>query len=68
MHMEFSLSFSWQGQSLWDVQLWGVNFEKGSFGWLSGNKNGLEDVTWEGRDFSMPLSVKISLQTLGESI
>lgn len=40
MQMEFSISFSWQGQSLWDVQLWGVSFEKGSLGLLSGNKDG----------------------------
>lgn len=32
MNMECTLSFSWQGQSLCDVQLWAVSFEKGSFG------------------------------------
>lgn len=45
MHMEFSLSFSWHGQSLWDVQLWGVSFEKGSVVLLSENKDGLEGIT-----------------------
>lgn len=64
MHVECFLSFS----QLWDVQLWAVSFDKGSFGLLSGNKDGLENMSWEDGDFSTPLSVKILLQTLAESI